>query len=134
MALNAMDMMRGYEFWRDGCRMMAIAVCETLRMAKEPVTLENIVKFVSTLPRTSGDLTSESWQQKYCHKCLDKAVEAGSPEVTKLLADYFLVYFLDRTWLCQDTIIDAFIGILSGIDGCGVHCPHVTQEGVSRGQ
>jgi hypothetical protein len=127
MGLSPMDMMRGYEFWRDGCRMMAMAICHTLRMAKEVVSLENIIRFVSSLPRKPSDLKDESWQKQYCYTCLAKAFDAASQSDKDILTDYFLVYFPGRTWLCQETLIDAFMGILSGIDGFNIHCSHVTQ-------
>ena len=54
MAVNPLDYVRGCEFWRDGCRTMGAALCEILRLAEEPVTKDNIIKFLRSLPRNPG--------------------------------------------------------------------------------
>jgi len=100
MALDMMDMARGYEFWRDGCRAMAMVVCETLRLANEPVTSANIIKFVTSLPRKESEPALESWQKGYCGSCLEKAFAAAPKEDAEMLLDYIVRYFPNRTWVC----------------------------------
>lgn len=130
MAVDPMDMVQGFAFWRDGCRMMAGAICEALRSAKEPITPDNIIVFVSSLPRSRHDLNNEVWQKGYCSCCLAKAFGSGhngnvNPHDNPLV-DYFLRYFVDRNWTCQDMLIDAVIGIFSGISWEDWACPKET--------
>jgi hypothetical protein len=115
MAANLMDLVRGSELWRDGCRMMACATCVVLRVAKEPITPENIIKFLDGLPRKSSELTTEEWQKSYCGICLEKAHAEMEEPIKRLVTDYFLRYFPDRSWTCQEMLIDSFVGILEGI-------------------
>jgi hypothetical protein len=119
MALEPIDLIPSFAFWRDGCRTMAGNICKVLRLAGEQVTLANIIAFVSSLPRDSGYLTTETWQQTYCHRCLEKAYhntpEAIRKDVSEAVIDYFLVYFTMRGSACQWMLQDAFIGIMSGL-------------------
>ncbi len=119
MALEPIDLFPRFAFWRDGCRTMATNICEVLRRAGEPITRENIVAFVTTLPRDVGYLATEMWQAGYCGSCLRKAYANAPPaeqgEKAGPLLDYFLGYFTERSGACQSMLIDAFIGILNGI-------------------
>jgi hypothetical protein len=125
MALEVTDTMHGHESWRYECRTMARAFCEVLRCANEPVTPANIIRFVSSLPRKPSDLMDTAWQQKYCFTYLDKAHETMKPELKDVLFECLLVHFPNQTWQRQETLIDAFVGILSGIEGN----PCFTSEG-----
>lgn len=116
MALMPMDVMWRYEFWRDGCRMMAMVVCVVLRASKEPLTLKNVISFVSSMPRRPQDLTSDWWKNGFCSTCLEKAYNALPRSETEVLTDYVLRYFPERSRICQEMLIDAFIGILTGIE------------------
>ena len=119
MALDPLDLIPEFAFWRDGCRTMAENICKLLRLAGEPVTRERIVAFLSTLPRRPNDLASELWQNGYCFACLEKAQDNMPPEdrgTQELgLGGYFLCYFVDRSYLRQALVIDAFLVILGGL-------------------
>lgn len=115
--MHAMDMIRGENFWRDGCRMMAIAIYETLRLAGEEGTAENVIKFVLSLPRNRAELATEAWRKEYCCACLEKMHRSNAPEKDRyLLADYLITFFPDRNWWCQETLIDSFVGIYQVIE------------------
>ncbi len=118
MALEPIDLFPRFAFWRDGCRTMATNICEVLRRAGEPITRENLVAFVTSLPRDRTYLGCETWQAGYCCSCLRKAHANAPPaeqEKAGPLLDYFLGYFTERSGASQSMLIDAFIGILSGI-------------------
>jgi hypothetical protein len=123
MALEPLDLIPRFAFWRDGCRTMAKSICEVLRLAGEPATPKNILAFVGSLPRDPGDLTSQLWQSGYCSSCLakayDKAPETDMSSAEHSLVGYFLRYFPERDRLCQLMLIDAFIGIINGLDSEG---------------
>jgi len=121
MSIEMIDMMRGYEFWLEGCGRMSANVCKLLRMAGQPVTLATVLGVVQSLPRQRADLTSAEWRQSsYCCKCLQKAEPKAVTEIEAkrfgLLAEYFLGYFPQRTTLAQETMIDSFVGILRAME------------------
>lgn len=120
MSVEMIDMMRGYEFWREGCGRMCGIVCELLRMAGQPVTLASVLRVVESLPRRRTDLASPEWRQEYCYKCLETAHTNAVSEIeTKrfdFVANYFVFYFPQRTWLAQETMIDSFVGILRALE------------------
>src|ERR1700722_509806 len=98
MTLEPIDVIPRLSFWGDGCRAMAQNVCKVLQRASEPVTAENILAFVRSLPRAVYDLSYENWQKQYCSRCLEKAyAQAGRDE----LMDYFTRYFPERDHVCQ---------------------------------
>ena len=120
MPVEMIDMMRGYEFWQEGCSRMSGMVCELLRMAGKPVTLATVLRVVKSLPRQPTDLVSEEWRQMaYCYKCLEiaqsKAVSEIEAKRFEFLSTYFLLYFPQRTRLAQETMIDSFVGILGAL-------------------
>jgi hypothetical protein len=102
---------------------MATAVCETLRIAKEPVTRENIIKFLRSLPRKQHELITPEWQNSYCSLCLEKAYVSLEEPDKGWIVDYFIRYFPERWWMCQETMIDGFIGLLDGILWEAFQCP-----------
>jgi hypothetical protein len=110
-----MDLVRGCEFWRDGCRTMARAVCATSKLAGEPTTPGTIVRFQHSLPRKPEELGTEAWQKGYCSGCLERAQVALEAPDRGRVTDYFLRYFPGRWWTCQVTMIDGFVGLLDGI-------------------
>jgi hypothetical protein len=119
MPLEAMDMMRGYAFWRDCCAVMTNNVCEGLRLAGERITVANIIRFVESLPKSPSDVGGDSWRgRSYCFQCLltaDKRLEEeGDLARAKgdKLSRYFLLYFPERGYLAQETMIDSVVGIL----------------------
>ena len=125
MPLEAMDMMRGYAFWRDCCAVMANNVCECLRLAGEQVSIANIIRFVESLPKSRSDLLDDPrWrEQSYCYQCLLRADKKLEEEANRARGDklfgYFLQYFPERGYLAQETMIDSFVGILGVLKECG---------------
>jgi len=121
MSVEMIDMMRGYEFWREGCGRMSGMVCELLRMAGQPVTLATVQRVVESLPRRAADLACAEWcKRSYCCECLElahsKAVNEIGDKQFDFLCDYFLAYFPNRTMLAQETMIDSFVGILRALE------------------
>jgi hypothetical protein len=123
MPLEAMDMMRGYAFWRDCCAVMTNNVCECLRLAGERITVANIIRFVESLPKSPSDVWEDSWrEQSYCYYCLrtaDEKKDEAERAKTEKLGRYFLVYFPERGYLAQETMIDSVVGILGVLKECG---------------
>jgi hypothetical protein len=115
MALDPMDLIPKFAFWREGCKTMATNICEVLRRVGEPVTPKNIREFVCTLPFDGSYLRSEAWRKGYCSSCLAKLHQKMPPDAEDPLVDYFLDYFTSRGSVCQWMLIDAFIGILDGM-------------------
>jgi hypothetical protein len=101
--------------WRDGCRMMASNVCAALRMAGEPVTPQNVLAFVNSLPLSVGDLTSVEWAGDFCGRCVKKAHTNGADERIKPVLEDFIRYFVGRSTIARWLLLDAFNGILGGI-------------------
>jgi hypothetical protein len=123
MALDVMDSIRGHEFWRDGLRTMAQAVCTALHYAGEPITKETILKFIDSMPRNPSKLVTEEWQRGYCSLCLEKAYAKLDEADKRQFIDYFARYFPERYWVCQEMLIDSFIGIFDGIPWEEFQCP-----------
>ena len=120
MALEPIDLVPQHQFWRDGCREMAKNICKVLRIAGEPITLENILEFASALPRDPDYLRSILWKSSFCSRCLQKVYDR-IPEGRKIcpesvLIDYFLGWFTMRNGNTQWMLTDSFVGILQGIE------------------
>jgi hypothetical protein len=115
MPISAMDWVRGSEFWQDGCRTFIQATCAALHYAGEPITRETIVKFVQSIPRKPSELMEGEWRKGFCHGCLAKVYDKAEEHDRQQIMDYFLKYFPERSWVCQETLIDSVVGILEGI-------------------
>ncbi len=121
MPVEMIDMMRGYEFWREGCERMRASVCELLRLAGKSVTLANVLRVVESLPKNRSHAVPEEWREKsYCCNCLELAHAKAVNEIDAARFDFLFAYFVDyfpqRTTLAQETMIDAFVGILRGLE------------------
>ena len=70
MPVEMIDMMRGSEFWREGCERMRASVCELLQLAGKSVTLANVLRIVESLPKNRSHAVPEEWREKsYCSDC-----------------------------------------------------------------
>jgi hypothetical protein len=62
-ALDPIDLIPQFAFWREACRTMATNACMALTLAEEEITEEKMLEFISTLPRSFYYLESKTWQE-----------------------------------------------------------------------
>jgi hypothetical protein len=121
MPFDPLDSTPYYSFWRDGIATMARNICDALRLAGEPVTLENAARFADSAPRFYFHLESEHWlERSYCNNVLKAAWEKSRatpacPRASEL-ADYFYDYFMHRSGATQDMLVDCFEGMNRGFN------------------
>ena len=115
MALEPIDVIPRYAFWQEGCRTLAVNVCAALREAGEPVIPRTVLAFVDGLPRDSYDLHYGTWQKSFCGLCLEK-IHAKCSEHVEPLLDYFMNYFVERDSHAKAMLIEAFRGIIGGLN------------------
>lgn len=118
-ALDPIDLIPEFAFWRDGCRTLAKNVCKVLTLVGEEISDDNILAFIKWLPRNRSELESPAWKASYCCRCLEKMFnnmpeEQRNKGLDNPLMDYFLQYFPARTYVSQLMLIDAFVGIITG--------------------
>ncbi len=117
MNLDPVDLVRGSEFWRDACLRMSANVCQLLRKAGQPVTMANIVRVVESLPRDKWELNDQAWRKhSYFVTCIQTCHGLADNKCADEFAEYFLGYFMQRSPLAKDTLVESFIGILRGIE------------------
>jgi hypothetical protein len=108
-----------HECWQKGHRTLTYNICTALRQAQEPVTRENVLAFVTSLPRTKSDLVWRKRRGKYCYRCLKKAkkLTKGTKDEKQIreLGEYFTLKFATFGDLKQGLLMDPLIGILSAL-------------------
>lgn len=118
-ALDQLDLIPSWAFWREGCHTFAKNVCKVMEMAGQDYSITNVFAFLSSLPFVSHHPSSAEWQKGFCSQCLKKALEnvpeAEKREFADTVLDYFLYYFPDRDRVTRWMLIDAFVGFNSGI-------------------
>lgn len=105
-------------FFKEGCEEMTRNVCELLRLVGGPITPENILMVVKSLPMEAKEIASDSWQDGPLN-CLLKATHMrslGVPERRNHLMNYFLGYIPGRSHYALDMLKAAMTGVLGGID------------------
>jgi hypothetical protein len=107
-----------YNFLADGCAMMARNVCEMLRLAKQPVTIDAVKEFVRTIPRFGSG--NEDWRGRRCIETLDLAhrLTVDTPNWCRFheLVEYFLHYIPTCRLDSADMLKGAFAGVLGEIE------------------
>jgi hypothetical protein len=118
-ALDPIDLIPQFAFWREACRTMATNVCMALTLAEEEITEEKILEFISTLPRSFYYLERKTWQEGYSSECFEKIANSTDPDKKKVAApllNFFLYYLPSRSDACRSMLADAFIGIFRGFE------------------
>jgi hypothetical protein len=122
-AIDAIDLLPGFAFWREGCRTFAKNVVRVMQAADGDSPVRDVLSFVRSLPLDPSYLSKPEWQAGFCYQCLKKAFmntpEAQSREFQETVMDYFLYYFPDRDRIAKWMLIDAFVGFIIGIDEAG---------------
>lgn len=119
-AIDTIDLVPGFAFWREGCRTFAKNVFRVMQAANGDFSGRDVLSFLRSLPLDRSYLTNPEWQAGFCYQCLKKAFEntpeAQSREFKDTVMDYFLCYFPDRDGVAKWMLIDALIGFTIGID------------------
>src|SRR5579872_5418521 len=118
MALESIDMIPGFAFWREGCHTFGKQVFTVLDLANKDWKYDDLVRFIVSLPRMRGDVSSPGWEEGFCSQCLKRAIER-SPEAASVVR-YFLMDFPDRGCTAQAMLIDAFLGFVAAVDEASV--------------
>lgn len=119
-AIETIDLLPGFAFWREGCRMFGKNIIRVMQAAGRDYSRRDVVAFLRTLPIDSSYLANPQWQAGFCYQCLKKAFENTPEDQRKefedTVMDYFLYYFPDRDRVAKWMLIDAFLGFMIGID------------------
>lgn len=122
-AIDTIDLLPGFAFWREGCRTFAKNVFRVMQAANGNFSGRDVLSFLRSLPLDTSYLANPEWQAGFCYQCLKKAFEntpeAQRREFENTVMDYFLYYFPDRCGVAKWMLIDAFIGFTIGIDEAG---------------
>ncbi|HVX12734.1 MAG TPA: hypothetical protein VHC22_16250 [Pirellulales bacterium] len=113
-----LDLVRGYEFWRDGCAVLISNVCESLRLAEIAIEPRTIIRFVSDIECYIDSVKEPNKRPDcYCDQCFRTAFELTEGKDARKqceeLMRYFLVYLNDRTWVARTMLIDSAVGVVS---------------------
>jgi hypothetical protein len=124
--LETLDLVPSWAFWRLGCHTFAKNVVRVIEMAGEDDSEAAVVSFIRSLPFDPSHLSRPEWREGFCSKCLKKAFE-NVPEAEKkkfeiTVLDYFLYYFPDRDRITKFMLIDAFVGIITGMMEAQTEC------------
>lgn len=118
-ALDQLDLIPSWAFWREGCHIFAKNVCKVMELALHDYTEADVFAFVRSLPFAPSHLLKPEWENGFCSQCLKKAFEkvpeTDRKEFENNVLDYFLRYFPDRDRISKWMLIDAFVGFNSGI-------------------
>jgi hypothetical protein len=107
-----------YNFLADGCSVMTRNVCELLRLAKQPISIEAVREIVRTIPRLGSG--NEDWRGKRCIETLDRAhyltIYTQNWDRFRELVEYFLHYIPTRRLDNADMLKGAFAGVLGELE------------------
>jgi hypothetical protein len=102
------------DFWKDGCETMTRNVCALLRLAREPVTYQNMVRAVRSMPRDVDQAYDVKWMDLvYWGQCFQK-IDHSVPEKAKL-GDYFLDV-ARLSLAARQMLEESIIGVLQGLN------------------
>jgi hypothetical protein len=110
-----LDDMPAFDFFQDACASLARNVCILLRAAGEPVTTDNILRVVHSMPWTISWTDTDYWKKSYCYQMLS-VVKAKDYRLWDRLYDYLVINNTKLSYNATNMREAAFDGILAGID------------------
>ena len=120
-AHDPVDAIDGYEFWRDACSAMTKYICQMLRLAEHPITLENVRLVAHDLLVTRDEpltarLREGTFFSTLIHKIDERQHSADESLKAEMQAsaDYFR-YFINRNRYAQEMLIESVIGVINGL-------------------
>jgi hypothetical protein len=108
-----------FEFFREGCRGLALNAINLMELAGLPSSIVGIVMIVESLPRSGGDLRDPGWRERTCcqtlrlafFRCTGTELEARF----RAVFEYFTHYIPARSPDALDMMAAAFDGAMSAM-------------------